>query len=96
MQGRGHVEGWAEQLGCAKSVEIGTLHALPGGTESGLRREMMPEESIRMYLVTKVGTSQGEGAESAKAQPGQRIQHFSNSACSRAGCRERDRGRPFL
>lgn len=76
------------------AIEIGTLHALPEGTESGLRREMTLEE-LRMYLVMKVGTLQG-GAKSAKAQPGQRVQHLSNSACSRAGCRERDGGRPFL
>lgn len=62
--GRWQREGWAKIYWAVRLCRAlwDALHAVPGGAESGLRREMTFEEWIRIYLVTKVGTTQGERA----------------------------------
>lgn len=59
-------------IGLLGIVETGALHAPPGGMEPGLGREMTFEEWIRISLVVKVRTFQGEGSKSTNGQPGQK------------------------
>ena len=71
MQSRGHGQGRLGFIELLGTMEMGALHAPPGGMEPGLEREMTFEEWAGISLVVMVRTLQGEGSKRS-GQPGKK------------------------